>query len=86
MTADPALMTQRYEELRAAALARAPAGHGLALLRHRGMPAWMRAWSQLTPPQTPGSVIPPAAAPSPVAAGAEIVPLLASMALAALGR
>jgi hypothetical protein len=41
----------RYEELRRHALGRpATQGQGLALFMHRGMRAWMQAWSQCVPP------------------------------------
>jgi hypothetical protein len=73
---------ERYERLRACALAGEPDGHrlGLALLERRGMAAWARAWQQTaprpSPPARPG-VEPPAGA-------AELVAVLASMALACL--
>jgi hypothetical protein len=69
----------RYEELRAAALeGRVASGHGLALLKTRGMAAWMAAWRSLRPS-------PPA---TPAATGAVpdgVVAVLASMAMACLG-
>lgn len=71
---------ERYEQLRAGALAGAPgSGLGLALLRCRGLGAWARAWPIARPV--------PAARPVPLAAGAEqIVDVLAEMALACITR
>jgi hypothetical protein len=71
---------ERYEQLRARALAGDGAGWqlGLALLQRRGVAAWTRAW-----PQQPAPVRqcrPPAAVPA--AAGGELVGALATMALA----
>lgn len=41
-------LTARYESLRRAALGKEPpAGHGLALVIHRGVSAWLRAWGEL---------------------------------------
>jgi hypothetical protein len=72
----------RYEQLRSQALVGGPGGSrlGLALLQHRGVTAWTRAWQSTTP----GPVM---STPSPVPVGAsvaerEIVSVLASMALA----
>lgn len=43
-------LVQAYESLRRQAMAGGPGpASGLALLLHRGMLAWMRAWSQITP-------------------------------------
>jgi hypothetical protein len=70
---------ERYERLRRDALAGAPAGPlGLALLQHRGVAAWSRAW--------PGPRSLPAARPAVPAppAGEELVGALATMALARL--
>ena len=41
---------ERYEQLRGQALAGAPGGSrlGLALLQHRGVTAWTRAWHSTT--------------------------------------
>jgi hypothetical protein len=67
--------------LRGQALAGAPGGSrlGLALLQHRGVIAWTRAWQSTTP----GPVTPTLAtrAGTPLAEG-EIVSVLASMAFA----
>jgi hypothetical protein len=71
---------ERYEQLRRHALAGEASGCrlGLALLQHRGVAAWMRAW-QPTPPA------PPAPATSEaVAGGDQLVGVLATMALACL--
>jgi hypothetical protein len=70
----------RYEQLRGQALGGGPGGSrlGLALLQHRGVTAWTRAWQSTTPG-------PPAPTPRLVAAPVgerEIVSVLASMALA----
>lgn len=44
-------MTPQYESLRASALGQTAATpQGLALLVHRGMPAWLAAWVQCLPP------------------------------------
>jgi hypothetical protein len=51
-------MTPQYESLRASALGQAAATpQGLALLVHRGMPAWLAAWAQCLP-QTAGPALP----------------------------
>src|SRR4051794_3264841 len=71
---------ERYEQLRARALAGDGAGWqlGLALLQRRGVLAWTRAW-----PQQPAPVR--ACRPAPVPAAAdELVGALATMALARL--
>ncbi|MGH2903055.1 MAG: hypothetical protein ACRDK7_05645 [Solirubrobacteraceae bacterium] len=67
----------RYEQLRAQALGGNPDGWrlGLAVLEHRGVVAWARAWSSTAP----ALVGVPAA--GPVAASDELVGALASMAL-----
>jgi hypothetical protein len=79
---DPDSAAERYERLRACALAGEPDGHrlGLALLERRGMAAWARAWQEAAPPPSPPA--PPAVEPSPGAG--ELVAVLASMALACL--
>jgi hypothetical protein len=73
---------QRYEQLRARALAGDGAGwqFGLALLQRRGVLAWTQAWPQQP---APARQCRPAAA-VPAAAGGELVGALASMALARL--
>jgi biotin-(acetyl-CoA carboxylase) ligase len=72
----------RYEQLRGQALAGAPAGSrlGLALLQHRGVSAWTRAWQTTAPGPTVSATLATRAS-APVAEG-EIVSVLASMALA----
>lgn len=67
----------RYEQLRAQALDGEPGGWrlGLAVLEHRGVVAWVRAWSTTAPAP------PRVAAVDPVAASDELVGALASMAL-----
>ena len=74
---------ERYEQLRACALAGEPDGWrlGLALLERRGVAAWTRAWQSAAP--APSSQ--PARSPlEPPAGAGEIVGVLASMALACL--
>ena len=45
---DVGSLTVRYETLRRAALGQEPTGgHGLALVIHRGISAWMLAWGEL---------------------------------------
>jgi hypothetical protein len=67
----------RYEQLRAQALDGAPDGWrlGLAVLEHRGVVAWARAWQATAPaPDRAGAA-------GPVRASDELVGALASMAL-----
>jgi hypothetical protein len=72
----------RYEQLRGQALAGGPGCSrlGLALLQHRGVTAWTRAW-QNTAPASSGPPTLAARAGASVGDG-EIVSVLASMALA----
>ncbi|HTP23027.1 MAG TPA: hypothetical protein VMA77_17060 [Solirubrobacteraceae bacterium] len=67
----------RYEQLRAQALDGDPGGWrlGLAVLEHRGVVAWARAWSTTAPapPRVPAA--------GPAAVTDELVGALASMAL-----
>jgi hypothetical protein len=75
---------ERYERLRACALAGEPDGHrfGLALLERRGLAGWSRAWQRTAPPPpAPGRAV-----VEPAAAAGELVGVLASMALACLPR
>jgi hypothetical protein len=68
--------------LRGQALAGAPGGArlGLALLQHRGVSAWTRAWQSTAPgPSAVPTLVTGAGVP---AAEGEIVNVLASMALA----
>jgi hypothetical protein len=69
---------ERYELLRAQALHGDASGWrlGLAVLEHRGVVAWTRAWSTTTPAPTPTPRT------QPVAVSDELVGALASMALA----
>jgi hypothetical protein len=71
---------ERYEQLRARALSGAPDGWrlGLAMLERRGMAAWARAW-RTTAPASPRPSRPVVEAP---ADPAQIVAVLATMALA----
>jgi hypothetical protein len=71
---------ERYEQLRRHALAGEPSGcrSGLALLQHRGVAAWMRAWQPI--PASP----PARAAIEAVPGGDQLVGVLATMALACL--
>jgi hypothetical protein len=70
---------ERYELLRARALHGDVSGWrlGLAVLEHRGVVAWTRAWSTTMPAPTA-----PRARIEPVEVSEEIVGALASMALA----
>lgn len=74
---------ERYERLRACALAGEPDGRrfGLALLERRGLVAWARAWQQSAPRPSP----PADPAGEPAAGAGELVDVLAAMALACLG-
>jgi len=46
--ADVGSLTARYESLRRSALGQEPpGGHGLALVIHRGISAWILAWGEL---------------------------------------
>ena len=76
--ADGADLAGRYEDLRAAVCARGTgrAGLGAALLMAKGVGAWMAGWRACTPP-APTRGRPAASAPP-----AEVVSVLASMALA----
>ena len=78
----------RYELLRGRALAGDPGGWrcGLAVLQHRGVVAWLRAWhpvAVITAGPPPRGTT--AALPAPAVAD-RLVEALASMALAALAR
>ena len=76
---------ERYERLRACALAGEPDGWrlGLALLERRGVAAWTRAWQSTAP--VPSAPPARAAVEATTGAGAgEIVGVLATMALACL--
>jgi len=74
---------QRYETLRSAVLGCATAAshpHGLALLMHQGMGAWMQAWARYaSPPRAPQR----RARGEPPTVRPEMVAVLAEMALAA---
>lgn len=74
---------ERYEQVRRHALGGEASGWrlGLALLQHRGVAAWLRAW-----PSTPeGSCSPPRLPVGEPVGGDELVGVLATMALACLG-
>lgn len=75
---------ERYEQVRRQALGGDTSGWrlGLALLQHRGVAAWLRAW----PSTAPGPGAPPSrpALLQPVG-GDELVGVLATMALACVG-
>jgi hypothetical protein len=75
---------ERYEQLRRRALDGEVQGWqlGLAVLERRGVAAWLRAWQLTTPAPAAGPSARPMA-PQPMAA-AEVVGVLASMALACL--
>lgn len=79
------LDVQRYEALRRHALHGETDGwrHGLALLEHRGVAAWLRAWQPTAaPPRPPG---PRRDVDIPAGSDA-LVAVLASMALAGASR
>ena len=69
---------ERYEQLRAQVLEGDPSGLrlGLALLEHRGVVAWTRAWQTTTPTPARSAIAMPAAESD------QLVGVLASMALA----
>jgi hypothetical protein len=73
---------ERYERLRACALAGEPDGHrfGLALLERRGVAAWVRAWQTSVPAPDPTRP-----AVEPPTGTEQIVGVLAAMALACVG-
>jgi hypothetical protein len=82
-----AALAERYEELRAAALGGRADGWrlGLGVLAGKGVATWIRAWTSCsTPAQVPAPATPgPAAGPAPSGpGGAEMVRVLAAMALA----
>jgi len=73
---------ERYEQLRHQALGGQPSGWrlGLGVVCHRGVVAWLRAWHNVAP-------APPVTPPAGGRVGSdELVGVLASMALAAIGR
>ncbi|MHB8660182.1 MAG: hypothetical protein ACYC91_20045 [Solirubrobacteraceae bacterium] len=73
----------RYEQLRGQALVGGPGSSrlGLALLQHRGVTAWTRAWHSTAP--GPRAAISPAVPATGATVGErEIVSVLASMAMA----
>jgi hypothetical protein len=80
----------RYEQLRARALAGDASGWrcGLAILQHRGVAAWLRAWQNIPASEPAARPARATACPPPVPGIAErLVEALASMALAvAAGR
>jgi hypothetical protein len=82
LTRKPAQFSQRYEELRAAALEHRPGGHGMALLQHRGTPAWMAAWQALQSHEVAAA----SSGPPATVAGSEVALVLTNMALALVGR
>jgi hypothetical protein len=75
----PDEMTRGYEALRAQATGEMPAvtPRGLALFLAAGSPAWMTAWSPLTPPAS----APRSDRAVRVSLGAEVAQLLTEMAL-----
>ena len=75
-------MKARYEALRRAALGlEPPAGHGLALVIHRGLVAWLAVWAELEP--APCAAADPA--PAPPVPVPELVQVLTSLALGTIG-
>ncbi|MDA8283925.1 MAG: hypothetical protein M0Z42_11695 [Actinomycetota bacterium] len=77
---------EAYEQLRALALGGGSPGAalGTGLLVGRGMAAWAAAWRAL-PPSRPAPGPAPGPVSGPLAPGAEVVSVLASMALACMG-
>src|SRR5258708_4700772 len=73
----------RYEALRSVALAEGagPAGLSAGLLMAQGVAAWMRGWRACVPP-APGAPAPAGGGAGPAA---EVVGVLAAMALACAG-
>jgi hypothetical protein len=74
-------LTERYEELRQRALGQHPGGTmwGLVVLRTRGMATWVRTWQEHTDvPHVRAKVSAPSVPPL-VAAGDELVRVLAAM-------
>lgn len=78
-------LTAAYEALRAQATGQGShtTPRGLALLLRSGVPDWMRAWSSLASSSPPRPAPPPVRSVS-LSSGAELVRLLADMALAGL--
>ena len=81
-----AVLPQRHEELRSLALAHRPAGHGMVLLQHRGMPAWLGAWNQFRPVSAPAPATTAVAGPATTGTHAEIAVVLTAIALSAARR
>ena len=81
-----AVLTERYEQLRQVVLDGHAEGwrFGLGVLATRGMAAWMTAWRSCPPPPPPSPAAGSSSGPTPdVSAGAaEMVQILAAMALA----
>jgi hypothetical protein len=78
-----AALAERYEELRAAALGGRADGWrlGLGVLAGKGVATWIRAWSSCPSPAPVSATATPGPAP-PAPGGAEMVRVLAAMALA----
>lgn len=75
-------MIARYEELRRLVLGRAAAQpQGMALFMHRGMGAWMQAWSQCVAPTHTSAQPPQSQEIFPVQLHRDVAMLLASMVL-----
>lgn len=75
-------MIARYEELRCLVLGRTAAQpQGMALFMHRGMGAWMQAWSQCVAPMRAPAQPPDTQETCPVQLHRDVTMLLASMVL-----
>ena len=76
-------LTERYEQLRRVVLAGHAEGwrHGLGVLTSRGMAGWMTAWQSLPPKPVPALAV-GGAVTAPGTGTAEIVNVMAAMALA----
>lgn len=74
-----------YEALRAAATGQhaCDTPRGLTLLQTQGLPAWMRAWSPLPPPQP---AVPTEQRPVATGVGTEVVRVLTEMVLGSRSR
>jgi len=70
-----------YEELRRRAVAGESRGSGLALIQHRGLAAWMKAWASQAGPPRPRPER-PHSEPATAETTQEMVQVLVAMALA----
>ena len=77
-------LVSRYEEVRGQVLrcqgVGASKGQGLALMLHRGLAAWLRAWLK-APPVKPIKLVPGASKTEDENVTAQIISIIATMAL-----